>query len=133
MSRPVALLRHRRAALAATVALQLVVLYLPRGVEGPGTLPHLDKVVHAGIFGLVVVAGAWAGVPGRWLVPGLAAHAVLSEVVQGVLLPGRSGDVGDVVADLGGIGLGMLTVRVLRISGPGDLDDLVDARTGHRG
>lgn len=132
MSRPIALLRPR-AVLAATVALQLVVLYLPRGVEGPAALPHLDKVVHVGIFGLVVVAGAWAGVPGRWLVPVLAAHAALSEVVQDVLLPGRSGDVVDVLADLGGIGLGMVAVRALRVSGRDGRDDTVGARTGPGG
>ena len=37
-----------------------------------------------------------------------AAHAVLSEVVQAVFLPHRSGDVLDAVADLTGVALGVL-------------------------
>jgi VanZ family protein len=37
-----------------------------------------------------------------------AAQAVLSEVVQGLFLPHRSGDVLDAVADLTGVALGVV-------------------------
>ena len=45
---------------------------------------------------------------GRLLPVAFAAHAVVSEVVQGAVLSARSGDVLDTVADLVGIGLGVL-------------------------
>ena len=49
-----------------------------------------------------------------------AAQAVLSEVVQALLLPHRSGDVLDVVADLTGVALGVLVaVAVGRLLGRG--------------
>jgi hypothetical protein len=99
--------RRERALLALAVAVQLVVLYWPRTVQDGG-LPYLDKAVHVAIFAAVAWAGCRAGVPQRVLLPLLVAHAVLSEVVQARLLPGRSGDPADVVADLAGVGLGLL-------------------------
>ncbi|HET9946184.1 MAG TPA: VanZ family protein [Actinomycetes bacterium] len=95
-----------RALLAVTVAVQLAVLYWPRAA-GEG-LPYVDKLVHAAVFGAVAWAGRRAGVPHRVLVPLLVVQAVVSEVVQDRLLPGRSGDPADVVADLVGTGLGLL-------------------------
>ncbi len=94
-------------ALALAVAVQLVVLYLPEGV-GPPPFPQADKLAHVTIFlvpvALAVVAG-WR----RWAVAAVfGAHALLSEVVQSVLLPHRSGDVLDAVADLTGVALGVL-------------------------
>jgi hypothetical protein len=109
-----------RALLAAAVAVQLAVLYWPRAA-GDG-LPYVDKLVHAAVFGAVAWAGCRAGVPHRVLLPLLAAHAVVSEVVQARLMTGRSGDPADVVADLVGTGLGLLlahrpgTSRGLRAS-----------------
>jgi hypothetical protein len=41
-----------------------------------------------------------------------AVHAPVSEVLQHVLLPGRSGDVWDAVVDLVGVGLGVLALVV---------------------
>ena len=53
---------------------------------------------------LAVVAGFR-----RWVVAAVfAAQAVLSEVVQTVFLPHRSGDVLDAVADLTGVALGVV-------------------------
>ena len=43
----------------------------------------------------------------------LAAHAVVSELVQHWLLPHRSGDAADVLADLAGVALGVLAGRLL--------------------
>ncbi|WP_193311294.1 VanZ family protein [Georgenia satyanarayanai] len=115
----------RRAALALALLVHLVALYLPRV---PGDAPHLfpgaDKVAHVGIFALVVVAALWAGLPARWVVPLALAHAVVSELVQHVLLPGRSGDPWDTLADAVGVALGwaagaLLTRAGRRPSGPG--------------
>ncbi|WP_413452310.1 VanZ family protein [Georgenia phoenicis] len=97
----------RRVLLAIALVLHLAVLYAPR-VPGPGTglFPGADKVAHLGVFALLVLAALWAGLPARWVVPLALAHAVLSEVVQHVLLPGRSGDPWDTLADVVGVGLG---------------------------
>jgi VanZ family protein len=96
----------RTSALAA-VLLNLVVLYAPRVPAVPtGGLPA-DKLVHVVVFALPTIALAWAGVPWRWVVAGMAGHALLSEVLQAAVLPDRSGDPWDVVADLLGIALGV--------------------------
>jgi len=89
----------RRAAFAAAVVVNLVLLYWPRGVGGGG-VPHLDKVAHFLVFAAVAWTGLRAGVPVRWLLPALVLHAVASEAVQGGLLPDRSGDPTDAVADV---------------------------------
>jgi len=92
------------------IAVQLVVLYAPRGTGGG--IPYLDKVVHVAIFAAVVWAGRRAGIPGVVLAAIFLAHAVVSELVQAELLPGRSGSVTDVLADVAGVVLGLaLPVR----------------------
>lgn len=98
MSRPL-----RITAAVAAVGLQLVVLYAPRvPAVSSGSLP-LDKVVHAGAFGLATAALIWAGVP-RWAaVLVMVVHAPLSELIQERLLQQRSGDPADVAADLVGV------------------------------
>jgi len=95
------------------ILLQLVVLYAPSTPAGPA-VPGLDKVVHAGVFFLPGALGLLAGVRVRWLAVVLALHAVLSELVQHVLLPLRAGDPWDVIADLVGLGLGVLVGGLLR-------------------
>ncbi|MBR7742934.1 VanZ family protein [Phycicoccus sp. BSK3Z-2] len=102
---------------AAAVALvvQGVVLYAP---EGPGVspFPHADKVVHVAVFAVPAVLLLLVGVHVRAVVLGLAGHAVLSEVLQGTLLPARSGDPLDAVADLVGVALGVGVAVALRRS-----------------
>jgi len=103
---------------AATVAfagaclVSLVVLFAPS--SGPaGTVPYFDKVVHAGVFGLLTGTGvARFGRP-RAVLLAAAGYAVLSELVQHVALPGRTGDPTDVVADVTGALLGLLVVVAL--------------------
>jgi hypothetical protein len=98
------------AAFAATVALQLVLLYWPFA-PGGGGLPHQDKAVHLLIFAAVAWTGLRAGVPTRWLLALLVLHAGVSELVQARLLPDRSGDPADVLADLLGVLAGTLLAR----------------------
>lgn len=94
------------AAFAGAVLVQLVVLYAPSG-PGAGPFPHSDKVVHVTVFLVPVFVALAAGMT-RWLVVAVfGAHAVVSEVVQAWVLPTRSGDVWDVVADLVGVSLGV--------------------------
>lgn len=99
------------AALVVTVAAQFYVLYAPTG-PGPGWLPPGgDKLVHAVVFGVPVILGALAGLPVRLVVAVLVVHAPLSETIQHLWLPNRSGDPWDVVADLAGVLIGWLAVR----------------------
>jgi len=92
------------------VVANLVLLYLPRPDGGSG-LPHVDKVVHLLAFAAVAWSGLRARVPASWLLPVLALHAGVSELVQDLLIPGRSGDVADVAADLVGILAGSALAR----------------------
>ena len=97
----------RWAVFLAAVALQLVVVYAPSSGPGGG-VPYLDKVVHAAIFGLVAWSGLRLRLPAAPLLGVLLAHAVVSEVLQATLLPRRSGDPLDCVADVVGVTLGVL-------------------------
>jgi hypothetical protein len=87
---------------AVAVIANLLLLYWPRA---PGTagIPHLDKAVHFLSFVFVTWAGARAGFAIRVLAAVLAVHAIASELIQHALLPGRSGDPADVLADLAGV------------------------------
>lgn len=98
---------RRSAALAAlSVGLNLAVLYAPRApAVSTGGLP-VDKIVHVVVFALPTVALARAGVPRGWAVGLMALHAPVSEVIQHHLLSDRSGELGDIVADLVGVGIG---------------------------
>nr|WP_269327430.1 VanZ family protein [Kineosporia mesophila] len=63
----------------------------------------VDKVVHATIFGGLLWAAARANLRLRPVALALAGHAVASELLQHFVLPNRSGDPADVVADLVGV------------------------------
>lgn len=102
----------RWAAFALAVGLDVAVLLAPDpDVPGVG-VPGLDKAVHAGLFALLTATGLWAGLSARWFVPAVLGWAALSEVLQATLLPARSGDAGDVLADALGVGLGVVAVAV---------------------
>jgi hypothetical protein len=87
---------------AAAVVANLLLLFWPRA-PGTGGIPHLDKAVHLLSFASVAWTGARAGLPVRVLVAVLTVHAIGSELIQHVLLPGRSGELADVLADLAGV------------------------------
>ncbi len=93
------------------MVVQLVVLYAPQGPGADtGALP-LDKLIHVLVFALPTAALIRAGVPRRWVVAAMVGHAFASEVIQGALLEGRSGDPGDVLADLIGVLIGSAVSR----------------------
>ena len=98
--------------LALAVIVQLVVLYAPQGT-GPAAFPQADKVVHLVVFLVPVTLAVLAGFRRSVVAAVFAAQAVLSEVVQALLLPQRSGDPLDVVADLTGVALGVLVGTML--------------------
>ncbi|MGB7820475.1 MAG: VanZ family protein [Ornithinibacter sp.] len=101
------------ALLAVALLLQGVVLYAPQA-PGESPFPSADKVVHLVVFAAPAALAVLGGIGPRLVVGVLAAHAVLSEVVQATVLPDRSGDPLDVVADLVGIGLGVAAVTLWR-------------------
>ncbi len=84
----------------------LYVLFWPDPAGGGSGLPGADKAVHLLLFA-ALAATARARLGGSTAVPiAVAGYAVLSELAQAVLLPTRSGDVLDLVADLVGVSLG---------------------------
>jgi hypothetical protein len=93
------------------MVLQLISLYSSHAFGGP-QISGLDKVVHLVIFAAPALAALMAGVSAPWALGILAAHAPISELIQHFALPQRSGDVLDVVADLGGVALGALAYVV---------------------
>ncbi|WP_156249988.1 VanZ family protein [Pseudactinotalea terrae] len=99
-------------ALGLAVASNLWGLYA-QGQPGPAMFPGFDKVAHLGSFAFLMLTGLLAGFRPRPLALVLAAHAALSEVVQHTLLPARSGDVTDLVADMAGVALGWLAWRAI--------------------
>lgn len=94
-----------RLAFAGAVTVQLIVLYWPAvPVQGP---PDSDKLVHLLLFAVPAYLGVVA--LGQWWPAALvlAVHAPVSELLQGRVLPSRSGTAADAVADLVGVALGV--------------------------
>jgi VanZ family protein len=96
----------------ALVLLQLCVLYWPVvTVQGP--VSWTDKVVHLLVFAVPTFMVGLAS--GRVWTSALAfaVHAPVSELVQHILLPGRTGEVWDAVVDLVGVSLAVLALLVV--------------------
>ena len=103
--------RGRWLVAVAAMVVQFAVLYVPRAPSLPtGGLP-LDKLVHVLVFAVPVVALVAAGAPRVWVVAVMAVHAPLSELLQSAVLADRSGEPGDVVADLVGVAIGAWLTR----------------------
>jgi VanZ family protein len=103
--------RARIAAAGGALLLQLVVLYAPRTPAVVTSGLPLDKVGHALVFALPTIALIAAGVPRGWVIGLMAVHAPVSELVQQQVLSARSGEIGDVLADLVGVGIGAWLIR----------------------
>jgi VanZ family protein len=103
--------RFTRAALAVAILVNLLVVFWPVPPSGASLFPHADKVAHVLVFATVAWTGRRAAVPLVVLVVLLCVHAVESELVQHVLLPARSGDAGDTIADLAGVAAGSVLPR----------------------
>lgn len=131
---PTARRRTRHLVLAAAVLVQLVVLYVPRVPDvGAVGVPGADKVVHAAVFAAVTLAALRATLPAVPVLALVAAHAPVSELLQHLVLPGRSGDPVDVLADLVGVALGATTAwwLAVRAAPPAGVRVGVPGRTGH--
>jgi hypothetical protein len=97
--------RVSRGAFAVAVLVSLVVLFAPAD-DVPFAPPGVDKLVHASLFAALALTGRWAGLGRTVLVPVLVLYAAGSEVLQGII--GRDAAVGDWVADVVGVLLGLL-------------------------
>ena len=97
-----------RGAFAVAVLVSLAVLFAPPS-DVPASPPGVDKLVHASLFALLALTGRWAGVSRVVIVPALVLYGAASEVVQGWI--GRDAAVGDWLADVVGVLLGLLAWR----------------------
>jgi hypothetical protein len=102
-----------RLAFGGAIAFSMVVLFVP-STGGVPIFPYADKLVHAGTFGLLAWTGRRVGLRPWPLLGALVAYAIGSEVVQATLLPERSGDATDVVADVAGAGAALLALTAAR-------------------
>lgn len=101
-----------RGVFAVAVLVSLAVLFAPAS-DVPSAPPGVDKLVHAGLFAALAVTGRWAGFGVRALVVLLLGYAVVSELIQGLTPLARSTSIADVLADAGGIVLGLLAWGLL--------------------
>jgi VanZ family protein len=87
------------------------------GEEIPTDLRYVvSKLAHAGAYAFFTVLAAWLPLTRRgfrWVVVLLVLHGAASEVLQHVMGWGRTGKFTDVLIDCVGIGLGLLTLRLL--------------------
>lgn len=88
------------------VLVQLWMLYAPSVPSPDVGIGRVDLLGHLAIFAAVAWTGRRAGVAPRLLVTLLLVQALLSESIQW-LLPTRSADPADLVADVLGILVGM--------------------------
>ena len=80
---------------------------------GVPPFPGVDKVVHVTLFAALAFTASWRFGPLPVALAAVGAYAGFSELVQGLALPGRSGDPVDVLADLAGVTIGWLLARRL--------------------
>lgn len=94
-----------RGAFAVAVLVSLAVLFAPAD-DVPFAPPGVDKLVHGALFLVLALTGRWAGIGRVVLAPALILYAAVTEVLQGLI--GRDAAVGDWVADVVGLLLGLL-------------------------
>ena len=83
--------------------LSAYVLFWPSPAGSGTDLPGGDKLVHAVLFGLLAATARLCFPGRRSVLAALVGYAAVSELVQGLLLADRQGDLADLVADLVGV------------------------------
>jgi hypothetical protein len=99
-----------RGAFAVAVLVSLAVLFAPAD-DVPFAPAGVDKLVHGALFATLALTGRWAGIGRTVLLPVLILYAAVSEVLQGMI--GRDAAVGDWVADVVGLLLGLLVWQLV--------------------
>ena len=101
----------------------VISLVLPDAPEVEVDVPGVDKLVHLLLFAVLALTATWRF--GTRLAVGIALllYAGGTEVVQAVLLPNRTGDVYDVLADVAGAVLGLSVADAWRRARPGSVAD----------
>ena len=95
-----------RGAFAVVVLVSMAVLFAPAS-DVPSAPPGVDKVVHGLLFLALALTGRWAGIGRSPLGAALVGYAVVSELVQGLTSLERSASVGDLLADVVGVLVGL--------------------------
>jgi hypothetical protein len=96
-----------RGVFAVAVLISLAVLFAP-GSDVPSAPPGVDKLVHGSVFAVLAVTGRWAGIRRAVLAALLVLYGGVSELIQGVPALDRDPAVGDWLADVVGVLLGLL-------------------------
>lgn len=96
-----------------TVLASFVILFAPGDGE-VAPFSGSDKVVHLLLFAALAASTRWRFGSALAGLAYVAAYAGISEIIQAVALPGRSGDPVDVLADLVGATIGWFAARILR-------------------
>jgi len=94
-----------RGAFALAGLASLAILFASAS-DVPSAPPGTDKLVHATLFAALALTGRWAGIARPVLASVLVLYAASSEVVQGLI--GRDAAVGDLLADVVGVLIGLL-------------------------
>jgi VanZ family protein len=89
------------------VLVSLIVLFVPR-TPSEESIPHVDKVVHAGVFLVLAATTRWRFGPRVAGLAAVLAYAVASELIQWHWLAHRDGDWRDATADAVGAVAGWL-------------------------
>ncbi|MFP5220588.1 MAG: VanZ family protein [Actinomycetes bacterium] len=95
------------------LVVSLYMLFWPDPGGPDADLPGADKVVHLLVFLALAGTARLRFGPSRAVLGGVLGYAVVSEVVQALLLAERSGDVWDLLADVVGALLGWALARRL--------------------
>ena len=100
-----------RGAFAVVVLVSLAVLFAPAS-DVPSSPPGVDKIVHGLLFLALAVSGRWAGIGEKVLGTALIGYAAVSELLQGLTPLERSASVGDWLADVIGVLVGLALWRL---------------------
>jgi hypothetical protein len=96
-----------RGAFALVVLVSFAVLFAP-GSDVPPAPCGVDKLVHGGLFLALAFSGRWAGIRRGVLLVLLPLYAAVSELVQAIPGLHRDATLGDWLADVVGVLLGLL-------------------------
>lgn len=100
-----------------TVAAIIIILFMSlRPAVSMGSVPHIDKVMHFGAY--AVLAGlarlGWPKLWGGWIFLFFAVLGIGIEIAQHLMSVGRTGSLGDTLANLCGAALPLILFHIVR-------------------